>query len=99
MNTKKEIKANFYLFQNLLRKMGVEELNGFKNLEKKRVLASLLDRLNRTMGAICGAIQETNFLLGDISRTLGRIETNTALTAYNSQCIAHNTRIASQYVL
>lgn len=58
-----------------------------------------LDRLNRTMNAICGAIQETNYLLGNISNQLGRIEANTALTAYNSQCIAHNTRIASQYVL
>lgn len=56
-----------------------------------------LDRLNRTMSAICGAIQETNFLLGDISRTLGRIEANTALTAYNTQCIANNTNIANRY--
>jgi len=58
-----------------------------------------LERLNSTMGTMCGAIHETNYLLGNISRTLGRIEANTALTAYNSQCIAHNTRIASQYVL
>lgn len=58
-----------------------------------------LDRLNGTMNVICGAIQETNDLLGKIRSTLGRIEANTALTAYNSQCIAHNTRIASQYVL
>lgn len=58
-----------------------------------------LDRLNRTMNAICGAIQETNYLLGNISNQLGRIEANTALTAYNSQCIAKNTRIANTYVV
>ena len=56
-----------------------------------------LDSLNRTMSAICGAIIETNFLLSDISRTLGRIEANTALTAYNSKCIANNTNISNRY--
>lgn len=68
-------------------------------INKLDIIIEQLDELNYRMGTICGAIQETNMLLGNISQTLGRIEANTALTAYNSQCVAHNTRIASQYVL
>ncbi|MBQ6786734.1 MAG: hypothetical protein IJO85_03310 [Lachnospiraceae bacterium] len=58
-----------------------------------------LQMLNRTMAYVASAINESNSILRDISSSLGRIEANTALVAYNSQCIAHNTRIASQYVL
>ncbi len=56
-----------------------------------------LATLNKTMNLICSAVQATHNLLGNISSTLGRIETNTALTAYNSQCIANNTNISNRY--
>lgn len=56
-----------------------------------------LDRLNRTMGYVACVVTQTNQLLGDISNSLGRIEANTALTAYNTQCIASNTSIANRY--
>ena len=56
-----------------------------------------LDNLNRTMSYVSSAITTTNRLLGNISSTLGRIEANTALTAYNSQCIAYNTNLANRY--
>ncbi len=68
-------------------------------IDKLDTIIGQLESLNRTMNTMCNAIQTTNRLLGNISMTLGRIEANTALTAYNTQCITHNTRIASQYVL
>ena len=68
-------------------------------IDKLDEIIRQLERLNATMNAMCVAINESNRLLSNISSTLGRIEANTSLMAYNSQCIAHNTRIASQYVL
>lgn len=68
-------------------------------INKLAEIITQLERLNYTMGTVCAAIQESNYLLNNISSTLGRIEANTALTAYNSQCIAHNTRIANTYVV
>jgi len=68
-------------------------------INKLDIIIEQLDNLNYTMGTICGAIQESNMILGNISRTLGRIESNTALAAYNAQCIAHNTRISNTYVV
>ena len=49
------------------------------------------------MNSVCNAIYDTNRLLNNIDNTLGRIESNTALTAYNTQCIAYNTKIRNQY--
>lgn len=66
-------------------------------IDKLDQIINQLDRLNRTMGYVASAITQSNRLLGDISSSLGRIEANTALTAYNTQCIANNTSIANRY--
>lgn len=76
-----------------------QELRQNTIIDRLDVIVSQLQMLNRTMAYVASAISESNSILRNISSTLRSIETNTALTAYNSQCIAHNTRIASQYVL
>lgn len=58
-----------------------------------------LARLNATMSYVASAIDTTNRILGDISSSLSSLEANTALIAYNSQCIANNTRIANTYAV
>lgn len=76
-----------------------QELRQNTIIDRLDVIVSQLQMLNRTMAYVASAISESNSILRNISSTLRSIDTNTALTAYNSQCIAHNTRIASQYVL
>ncbi len=76
-----------------------QELRQNTIIDRLDVIVSQLQMLNRTMAYVASAISESNSILRNISSTLRSIETNTALTAYSSQCIAHNTRIASQYVL
>jgi len=66
-------------------------------IDKLDQIINQLDSLNRTMGYIASAITQTNRLLEDISSSLGHIEANTALTAYNTQCIAYNTELANRY--
>lgn len=56
-----------------------------------------LKTLNATMQMVALSIQQTNNSLSTISMSLDRIEANTALTAYNSQCIAYNTDITNRY--
>lgn len=73
-------------------------------INKLDTIISQLDTLNETMYYIANEIRRSNMLLADISCQLGTISTtltlieqNTALTAYNSQCIASNTSIAGRY--
>lgn len=56
-----------------------------------------LDRLNNTMNMLVSAIHATNNILSGISSALDRIEANTALTAYNTQCVAYNTGLGYRY--
>lgn len=66
-------------------------------IDKLDIIIEQLEALNRTMSYVALSINQTNMLLNDISNTLYQIETNTALTSYNTQCIANNTRIANRY--
>ncbi len=66
-------------------------------IDKLDEIINQLENLNATMNVMCGAIQRTNHLLSGISMTLGQIEANTALTSYNTQCIAYNTNLANRY--
>lgn len=66
-------------------------------IDKLDIIISQLATLNATMGMVVSAINYSNSMLSDISSSLGRIEANTALTAYNSQCIAFNTDLSSRY--
>lgn len=73
------------------------ELRQDRIIEQLDVIITQLDRLNNTMGYVASAINQSNNLLNNISNSLYRIEANTALTAYNTQCIANNTKIANRY--
>lgn len=61
------------------------------------VVISQLENLNRTMSYVANAINQSKTLLQNISYSLGRIEANTALTAYNTQVIANYTKYANKY--
>lgn len=66
-------------------------------IDKLDIIIQKLDALNATMGMVVSAINYSNRMLSDISSSLNRIEANTALTAYNTQCIAFNTELANRY--
>lgn len=66
-------------------------------IDKMDIIISQLDTLNHTMGYMVACMNQTNMLLNSISSSLYKIEANTALTAYNTQCIANNTQIANRY--
>lgn len=73
------------------------ELSQHTIIDKLDTIISQLDKLNETMGYLAASINFANKQLDSISSSLNRIETNTALTNYNSQCIAHNTKLLSRY--
>lgn len=66
-------------------------------IDKLDVIVWELERLNSTMSMVVSAIDYSNRMLSNISAALDRIEANTALTAYNTQCIAFNTELSSRY--
>lgn len=66
-------------------------------IDKLDIIIQKLNAFNATMGMVVSAINYSNRMLSDISSSLNRIEANTALTAYNTQCIAFNTELSSRY--
>ena len=60
-------------------------------------IATQLQVFNRNMSTLTNSILETNKLLSSMKGSLERIEANTTLTAYNTQCIAYNTELLRRY--
>lgn len=100
--------AQIYEYFDTGRCTELEGPNGAYNLYESELRANLiidnlseiatqLQEFNRNMSTLTNSIVETNNLLSSMRGSLERIEANTALTAYNTQCTAFNTELLRRY--